>query len=358
MSVYYRHVVYQKGGQIMRRHSVVKIFFLVLVLSVCFASFPGYSTAQKVISLNYSNFFPAPHRHSILADQWCKEIEKRTNGRVKIAYFPGGTLTPAAQIYDGVVKGISDIGFSCFAYTRGKFPLTEVIDLPIGLKDGTTATRLINEYYKKFKPKEIDEVKVMYLHAHGPGMLHTKKPVNKLEDLKGMKIRATGLASKIVTALGGSPVGTSMPETYDVLRTGVADGAMAPFEALQGFKWGEVVSSSTVAYGSGYSTGMFIVMNKNKWNSLPPDIQKVFNEVNEEWIEKQAKAWDEIEKEGVDFTQKRGNKVIRLTNEENARWAAAVKPLLDEYLKSMKAKGLPGDEALKFCLDYLKAHQK
>jgi TRAP-type C4-dicarboxylate transport system substrate-binding protein len=342
----------------MRKYNVVKIFFLVLVLSVCFASFPGYSTAQKVISLNYSNFFPAPHRHSILAEQWCREIEKRTNGRVKIAYFPGGTLTPAAQIYDGVVKGISDIGFSCFAYTRGKFPLTEVIDLPIGLKDGTTATRLINEYYKKFKPKEIDEVKVMYLHAHGPGMLHTKKPVNKLEDLKGMKIRATGLASKIVTALGAAPVGTSMPETYDVLRTGVAEGAMAPFEALQGFKWGEVVSSSTVAYGSGYSTGMFIVMNKNKWNSLPPDIQKVFTEVNEEWMERQARAWDEIEKEGVDFTQKRGNKIIRLTNEENARWAAAVKPLLDEYLKSMKAKGLPGDEALKFCLDYLKTHQK
>lgn len=342
----------------MRRHCAVKIFFLVLFLSVCFVSFPGFSAAQKVITMNYSNFFPAPHKHSILAEQWCKEIEKRTNGRVKIAYFPGGTLTPAAQIYDGVVKGISDIGFSCFAYTRGKFPLTEVIDLPIGLKDGTTATRLINEYYKKFKPKEIDEVKVMYLHAHGPGMLHTKKPVNKLEDLKGMKIRATGLASKIVTALGGSPVGTTMPETYDALRTGVAEGAMAPFEALQGFKWGEVINSSTVAYGSGYSTGMFIVMNKNKWNSLPPDIQKVFTEVNEEWIEKQARAWDEIEKEGIDFTQKRGNKIIRLTKEEDARWAATVKPIVDEYVKTTKAKGLPGDEALKFCLDYLKANQK
>ena len=198
----------------------------------------------------------------------------------------------------------------------------------------------------------------MYLHAHGPGMLHTKKPVNKLEDLKGMKIRATGLASKIVTALGGSPVGTTMPETYDALRTGVAEGAMAPFEALQGFKWGEVINSSTVAYGSGYSTGMFIVMNKNKWNSLPPDIQKVFTEVNEEWIEKQARAWDEIEKEGIDFTQKRGNKIIRLTKEEDARWAATVKPIVDEYVKTTKAKGLPGDEALKFCLDYLKANQK
>jgi len=342
----------------MKRHGSAAALFLVLFLGVCFAGFPGDSFAQKVITLNYSNFFPAPHRHSILAEQWCREIEKRTNGRVKIAYFPGGTLTPAAQIYDGVVKGISDIGFSCFAYTRGKFPLTEVIDLPIGLRDGTTATRLINEYYRKFKPKEIDEVQVMYLHAHGPGMVHTKRPVSRLEDLKGMKIRATGLASKIVIALGASPVGTTMPETYDALRTGVADGAMAPFEALQGFKWGEVINSSTVAYGSGYSTGMFIVMNKGKWNSLPPDIQKIIMKVNEEWIERQARAWDEIEKEGVEFTRKRGNKIVYLTKEEDARWAASVKPIQDEYLKSTKAKGLPGDEALKFCVDYLKANQK
>jgi len=341
------------------KHNFAATFFTLVILAfLLIPCIPGDASAQKVIALNYSNFFPAPHKHSIVAEQWCKEIEKRTNGRVKISYFPGGTLTPAAQTYDGVVKGIADIGFSCFAYTRGKFPLTEVIDLPIGLKDGTTATRLINEYYKKFKPKEIDDVKVMYLHAHGPGMLHTKKPVNRLEDLKGMKIRATGLASKIVNALGATPVGTSMPETYDVLRTGVAEGAMAPFEALQGFKWGEVINSSTVAYGSGYSTGMYIIMNKNKWNSLPPDIQKIIMQINEEWIEKQAKAWDEIEKEGVEFTQKRGNKIIRLTAEENARWAAAVRPILDEYLKATKAKGLPGDEALKFCLDYLKAHQK
>lgn len=342
----------------MRRHGVLKMFLLVLGLVLCFAGYPGLSEAQKVISLNYANFFPAPHPHSILAEQWSKEVEKRTGGKVKITYYPGGTLSPAAQIYDSVVKGIADIGFSCFAYTRGKFPLTEVIDLPIGLKNGTVATRLINAYYKKFKPKEIDEVHVLYLHAHGPGMLHTKAPVNKLEDLKGRKIRATGLAAKIVAALGAAPVGTSMPETYDVLRTGVAEGAMAPFEALKYFKWGEVINSSTVAYGSGYSTGMFIVMNKNKWNSLPPDVQKVFTEVSEEWIEKQAKVWEDIEKEGIEFTKKRGNKIITLSKEEDARWAAAVRPIQDEYLKAMKAKGLPGEEALKFCLDFLKANQK
>ena len=340
----------------MRKFLVVKLFLVAFIVSVSFLSLPGYSEAQKVVSLNYSNFFPAPHKHSLLAEQWCREVEKRTNGAVKIAYFPAGTLTPAAQTYDSVVKGIADIGFSCFAYTSGKFPLTAVIDLPLGYKNGITATRLINEYYKKFKPKELDDVKVLYLHAHGPGILHTKKPVYKLEDLKGMRIRATGLASKIVIALGAAPVGTTMPETYDALRTGVADGAMAPMEALQGFKWGEVVKSTTLSYGSGYSTGMFIVMNKGKWNSLPADVQKVFEQVSAEWIEKQGNVWDEIEKEGKDFTLKRGNKIITLSNEENAQWAEKVKPLLDDYVKTAKAKGLPGNEALKFCQDYLKKH--
>ncbi len=342
----------------MGRYRASAVLFAALFVSISVLAFPGYSAAQKVITLNYSNFFPAPHKHSQLAEQWSREVEKRSEGKVKISYFPGGTLTPAAQTYDNVVKGIADIGFSCFAYTRGKFPLTEVIDLPLGYKNGISATRLINAYYAKFKPKELDEVKVLYLHAHGPGLLHTKKPVNKLEDVKGMKIRATGLASKIVIALGGSPVGTTMPETYDALRTGVADGAMAPMEALQGFKWGEVINSTTLSYGSGYSTGMFVVMNKAKWNSLPPDVQKVFDQVSHDWIEKQGAAWDQIEQEGRDYSLKRGNKVIPLSKEEDARWAARVKPLLDDYVKTTKAKGLPGEEALKFCLDYLKANQK
>lgn len=303
---------------------------------------------------------PPGHKHSITTEAWCREIEKRTNGRVSISSFYGEMIVPVKNIYDGVVKGVVDIGFSTFTYTPGRFPLTEVMDLPLGLKDGLTATRLINAYYRKFRPKEIDDVKVLYLHAHGPAMLHTKRPVNKVEDLKGMKIRVAGVASKIVTALGAVPVatGTTMLETYDIVRKGVADATMSPFEALQNFKWAEFVKYSTVAYGSGYSTGMFAIMNKQRWNALPPDIQKIFAEVSEEWIEKQGRVWVEVEKQGMDFARKRGKKIITLSKEEDARWAAAVKPLLDEYVKAAKAKGLPGDEALKFCLDYVKAHQK
>ncbi len=339
----------------MKKNLVVKSFLFVFVAVTCLVVLPQFAAAQdKVIKLNYSNFFPAPHKNSILAEQWCKEIEKRTNGKVKITYFPGGTLTPAAQTYENVVKGIADIGFSVFGYARGRFPMISLLDGPLGYKNGVQATKLINEYCKKFKPKELDDVHVLYLHAHGPGILHTKKPVNKLEDLKGMKIRAQGTVVPIVQALGGAPVGTSMPETYDALRTGVVDGAMAPQEALEGWKWGEIVKYTTQNFGSAYTATMFVVMNKNKWNSMPPDVQKVFTDVSTEWIEKQGKLWDEIDESGYKWSAAKGHKVIKLSKEEDARWAEKVKPVLTDYAKSLKAKGLPGDEALKFSLDFLR----
>ena len=334
-----------------------KVVSLVLCLAVIGFSFMT-SSAFGQVKLNYSVFFPAPHKNAVLATEWAKEIEKRTAGRVQITVFPGGTLTPADKCYDGVVKGISDIGFSVLAYTRGKFPLTEVSDLPLGIKSGLVASKAINEYYKKFKPKELDEVKVMYLHGHGPGILHTKKGVAKLEDLKGMKIRCTGMAAKIVTALGGVPVAMPMGETYDALSRGVVDGSMAPYEALQGWKWGEVVRFTTENFGSSYSTGMFVVMNKDKWNSLPPDIQKIIEQVNEEYIEKQGKLWDEIDKAGKDATIKLGNKIVPLSQDEDWKWQKAVKPLLDEYKKNMKDKGLPGEEVLSFYLQTIYKYQK
>ena len=333
-----------------------KWLLLVLAVAFMFLSLSAHAEA-KPIELSYSIFFPAPHKQTVLATEWAKEIEKRTGGAVKITLFPGGTLTPADKCYDGVVKGISDIGMSVFAYTRGKFPLTEVIDLPLGYKSGEAATRLINLYRSKFKPKEFDEVKVMYLHAHGPGFLHTKKPVRRLEDLKGMKIRSTGLSAKAAAALGGVPVAMPMGETYDALSRGVVDGSMAPLEALEGWKWGEVVKSTTESFGAAYSTGFFVVMNNEKWNSLPPGVQKVVEQINREWIEKTGRLWEAIDKSGRDYSLKRGNEIIVLPKEEDERWAKAVGPILDDYVASMKEKGLPGEEALKFCVSQLKKLQ-
>src|SRR4030042_784898 len=338
----------------MRRWKLAALFLCLLIIGFCFLT----SSASAQTKLNYSVFFPAPHKNAVLATEWAKEIEKRTGGKVQITVFPGGTLTPADKCYDGVVKGISDIGFSVLAYTRGKFPLTEVSDLPLGMKTGLVASKVINDYYKKFKPKELDEVKIMYLHGHGPGILHTKKEVKTLDDLKGMKIRCTGMAAKIAGALGATAVAMPMGETYDALSRGVVDASMAPQEALQGWKWGESVKFTVEDWGASYSSGMFVVMNKDKWNSLPPDVQKIIEQVNEEYIEKQGKTWDEIDKAGRDYTIARGNKIISLSRDEDLRWEKAVKPLLDEYKKNMKDKGLPGEEVLSFYFQAIYKYQK
>ncbi|HME42038.1 MAG TPA: TRAP transporter substrate-binding protein [Syntrophorhabdales bacterium] len=340
----------------MKKFSVIGTGFLVFAFFVCLIPCQSGAAEEKTITLRYSTMFPAPHRQSQVVNDWCKEVEKRTNGRIKVTVFPNNTLTPAVQTYDSVVKGIADIGLADAAYTRGKFPLTEVVGLPLGYKSATQATHMTNAFYNEFKPKEWDETRVLYFYSHGPGLLHSKRPVAKLEDVKGLKIRSQGVAANIVQALGGAPVGMPMGEAYDALSKGVADAILCPFEAMKGWKLAEVVSSHTLDYGAAYTSAHFVVMNKAKWNSISPADQKVIEKVNDEWIEKEGKAWDEIDKEAIEVVQVRGSKIIALSKEEDARWAAQVRPLLDEYAKGVKAKGFPGDEVLKFCLDYLKSH--
>ena len=311
----------------------------------------------KSFNFTFATFFPAPHRAYIVVTEWGKEIEKRTDGRVKITFFPGSTLTPGDKCYDGVIRGISDFGMADLAYTRGRFPLTEVFYLPLGYKNALAATKMVNAFYKKSRPKELDETKIMFFHAHGPGIIHTKKPVHKLEELKGMKIRSHGMSTKIVSALGATPVAMPMSDSYDALQRGVTDGIICPMEALEGWKLGEVVKSTTQDFSCAYTSAFFVTLNKEKWNSLPPDTQKIIEKVNEEWIEPLGKIWDEIDKSGREFTLKLGNQIISLSKEEEEKWTKATKPLLDEYVTTMKAKGLPAEEALKFCQDYLKKNQ-
>jgi TRAP-type transport system periplasmic protein len=326
------------------------IVFSVALLAIFF--FMSGASAQKQIELSYSIFYPSQHKHTLLAAEWAKEIEKRTNGKVKITIFPGGTLAAADKCYQSVVTGIADIGFSVLNYTRGRFPLMEGLELPYGVR--TSGTKMIAAYYKKFQPKELNDTKVMYLHGHGPGLIHTRKAVATLEDLKGLKIRAGGSMTEIVTQLGAVPVGMTMGEAYDGLSKGVVEGIIAPYEALEGFKLAEVVKHTTECYGIGYTTVQFIVMNKNKWNSLPPDIQKTIEKVNEEWVDKTFTLWNEVDKSAKEFAFSRGHKTIQLSKEENERWTKAVSSLVDNYIKNARAKGVPAEEGVKFCIDYLK----
>jgi TRAP-type C4-dicarboxylate transport system substrate-binding protein len=332
-------------------------------LAGCVKKQQGSGTAApaaqtKTINLSYSIFFPPTHVQTTTAEAWAKEIEKRSNGRVRITIYSGGTLTAAPQCYEGVVSGVSDLGMSCFAYTSGRFPLLEGLDLPLGYPNGAVATRIATELTEKYKPAEVADTHILYVHAHGPGLLASRKPVRSLADLKGLKVRATGLSSKTVTALGGTPVGMPQGDTYENLQKGVVDATLCPIETLKGWKQGEVINSVTDATVVGYTTAMFVTMNRKKWESLPRDIQKIFAEVSKDWVARHGQAWDEADAAGREFVTTLKREMIPLTPEEQQKWKAAVQPVLNDYLAATKGKGLPGEQFLKDAQDLIAKYSR
>ena len=317
-----------------------------------------WGTAQTwAQTFTYSSFFPPNHIQSQLAKAWCEEIKKRTDGQVTIYFYPGQTLTKADQCYDGVVQSRSDIGMSCLLYTRGRFPLMDVINLPFGNPSGQFATAIINEIYNTFQPKELDDVKVLYLHAHGPGLINTAQTkVQTLKDLQGLTLRCPGSVAETIKALGAVPVTMPMPEVYQALQKGVVDGAVYPMETNEGWKMGEAIDFTTANYSTAYSVGFFVVMNKKKWEALPPDVQKTMEAVNREWAIKHGQAWDESDMSGIRFSLQQGNSILGMDQAESETWVEAVEPVFETYLQKAEDKGVPGDKALQFLRKKLKAY--
>lgn len=315
---------------------------------------------RDVYKLNYSVFFPPTHPQAKLASAWADEVMLRSQGRLKIFIFPGGALTKADQCYQGVVDNISDIGMSALAYTRGRFLLMEALDLPVGYTSGSAATHAANRLYAKYQPKAMEDTHVLYLHAHGPGILASKRPVTVLSDLKGMKVRATGLSAKLVERLGGAPVSMPQSDTYESLQKGVVDATFCPMETLQGWKQGEVVTSVTDSRCIGYTTTFFVTMNKEVWAGLPADLQKILTDVSAEWIEKHAAMWDEADTRARTYFLGLGKdrQILALSADEQAKWKSSTRPVLDDYVKKAKQKGLPGEAFLNDLQTYLQEVQK
>lgn len=330
----------------------MKRFTIPALCVFCFCAFFTMNATAKTL-LTYSNFFPPTHIQSQLAEEWIKEVQTRTNGEITINYFPAGTLTKAPQTYDGVVQGIADIGMTVLAYSRGRFPVAAAIDLPMGYTSGVQATNIANGVLEKFDPEEFKDTELMFLHAHGPGLLHTRdKEVRTLDDFKGLKIRGTGTSGKVVAALGGSPVGKAMGETYQMLQKGVVDGSVHPVETNKGWKVGEVVSYMTQNFSTAYTTTFAIFMNKDKWNGLTPEQQKIIREINAEFALKHGQAWDEADKEGMEFFLEKGGKVIPQSEEESKRWADKTASVIDDYIKAVSKKGIDGQAVV----DFIKAN--
>jgi TRAP-type C4-dicarboxylate transport system substrate-binding protein len=303
----------------------------------------GY--AEGTWKFTFNTFFPATNNIAIVGEMWQAEITKRTNGAVQFDYVPGAALTAANKVYDGVVTGISDLGFSVMAYTPGIFPIMEFVDYPHGYPTGYVATMVVNDYFNQYKPAEFDDVHVFAFYGTGPQVLFTtSKPVKTLADAKGLVIRSTGVGATIAGLLGAEGYAAAQNEAYELMSKGVIDGSIAPREVLLGWKQAEVVNYVTNCFSIGSCTGMYLVMNNDKWNELPPDIQQIFTDVSAEYVEYWAKVGSAYDYDAmVFFNEQPGREEIDLSEEEAAAWKTAVRPMIDEKNTALKDAGFTDD---------------
>ncbi len=333
---------------------------LPLALTLLFGAMilaPAPAVSAEAIKLTYANFPPAPTFPCVQMEHWAKEVEKRTAGKVKVQTFPGGTLLPAKNIFDGVISGLADIGNFAMSYQPGRFPVSEVVDLPLGFKSAKVASLTLYDLIEKYKPKEFEKVKILTLFTCPPMNFMTKTPVRSLADLKGMELRVAGTSAEIVKRLGGIPVAMPQSETPEAIQKGVVKGMVSSMEILKDFKFAAYTPNATVANLSVVTFA--VVMNMEKWNSLPADVKKVFDDMRREQALWTGNYVDGHVAEALDWSKKNHNlQMFSLSAADTATANSLLEPMVDDYVKRVTAAGLPGKQIVADVMALKKKNEK
>jgi len=329
----------------------------VFAATVCLTAFGSTPAAAADITLSYANFPPAPTFPCVQMERWKKEVEKRTDGKVQVNTFPGGTLLEAKAIMDGVIAGTADIGNLCMAYQPGRFIVTNATSLPVGIPNAKVGSLVLWDLWEKYQPEPFSKVKVLAMFTTAPTNIMSKVPVRTMDDIKGLDLRASGGAAQILKSWGANPVGMPMPATVEALQKGVVKGLYSSLEVMKDFKFAEsckyVTMTDTVIYP------FAVVMNMDKWNALPDDVKKVFDDLRVEQTEWTGDYMDDHVKTAMDWSVKeQGVEVIKLSAEEKAKWDAALAPMTAKWVEDAKAKGLPAEQIVADIKALIQKHSK
>ena len=286
---------------------------------------------------------PQHHLTSVVLQGWANEVEKATGGRVKLTMLPKHPSAPPGT-FDAVRDGLVDVSYVTASYTPARHILPLMAELP-----GAGDTALVNSvaysrtYWKHFHAVgEYKGVKQLGVFTHGPGQMFTKRPVNGIADVQGLKIRTGGgIAEKVAKALGASAFVKPAPESYELLKGGVADGVFFPFESIISFKLDTVIEQATVFPGGMYSSAFGFFMNEDKWNKLSKEDQAAIEKVSGEHLARLAgRSWDEADTKGLDVLKKSGVKIVTADAAFAAEVAKRSAPIVEEWIKSASAKGV------------------
>jgi len=326
------------------------VLVAVLGLTLAPVAWGAAPAPTTVINLKFSHHEPPTGRTGLAFQKWADMVGEKTDGKVKIQVYAAQTLGKGADSYAMVQSGIADIAWAMVGFFPGQFPLTEVYNLPmLGVPSGKIGASALWDYYQGSPAvqKEWANVKVLTTFSSGVQFVSTaKKPVRGLQDVKGQKIRVTAWgATNFIKSMGGSPIAMSPPEMFDAISKGVLDGIVFDWQGIQSSRLYEVLGYAT--YQPLVQVPQFLIMNPNRWKGLPPDVQKVFEEMGGKFgAQMLGGAFDEADPIGVENFTKLGKEVIKLSADEQAKWQAAANPIWAEWVAQVKGKGLDGQSAL------------
>ena len=286
---------------------------------------------------------PTHHLTANVLQGWATEAEKVTNGRVRFTMLPKHPSAPPGT-FDAVRDGLVDLSFVTASYTPARHIMPLMPELP-GAGDTALANSVAYSriHWKHFhKLGEYRGVKLLGVFTHGPGQMFTKKPVHAIGDVQGLKIRTGGgVAEKVAKALGASAFVKPAPESYELLKSGVADGVFFPLESIISFKLDTVLEQATLFPGGMYSSAFGFFMNEDKWNKLPKQDQEALEKISGEWIARLAgQSWDAADQKGLDALKKSGVKIVNANSELVADVRKRSAPIIDEWVQQASAKGV------------------
>ncbi len=316
---------------------------MVLVIGIMLFWVPGIHA--RVITLTYANFPPASTFPCVQMERWKREVEKRTHHQVKVVTFPGGTLLGARDMFRGVIQGQADIGCLCMAYQPGVFPVTTAVGLPLGFQNATVASLVLWDLFNKYKPREFAKVKVLTLFTSAPSNIMSKVPVRSLHDLKGLELRASGPASKILDALGAIPVSMPMSETPEALQKGIVKGLLSSLEVLKDLNFAAYCPYETITNFQVYPFA--VVMNRQKWDSLPMEVKRVLDSLSRDQAKWTGEYMDAHVRDAIAYAQRKYHvKIFHLSSRELHRAKLRCRKVIYEWKEMASRRGINVDKIL------------
>lgn len=303
----------------------------------------GSQTAEAQTRLSLSHYLPAVHGiHTDFIVPWTERVSECSGGEVEFTIYPGGTQRGnVARQQEQVLSGVVDIAHGLSGTPRGRFPLTSMIDLPLLTESAEDATQALWAIFDEHLAAEYEGLKVLALHAHNPGLIHTaSQSVQTMEDLRGLRIRTPSPAiSEMLTFLGASPQGLPPGEVYENLQRNVIDGTVFPWDPVRSFGLNEVLNHHLDA--GVYTVSFFFVMNQAKYDSLPENVRACIDENSGDALVSQFGAWwDAWDEPGRQAATEKGAEITVLSDEQRAEWREALQPMIEAYLDRSEAEGV------------------